>query len=908
MRGQRFTFCFVVFLAVTIGRPSQSFAQKNTGQVDSLNRLSAITVRTDPAEAKKYADQALEESTAIGYRKGIGEAYINIGQYHRLQMNSSEAMKYALLARDEFEAIDLEQSLPSVYRLMAQSYIVAGDDSVAFHHFRQAFALDKQHHDSLGLAKDLLGFGFLSEVRQQHDSSLYYAQSAVTIVEKMGDRILPDVHTLINAYNNLGSAHTYLGHFEEGALSYAKALPIALRSENLEMAALLYQNLGEVSYKTSDYSSAQANLDSALSIANRLKSIKRKEQVYHVLRQMEEARGNFKAAHDYLIQLWHLRDTLFTTERAQKVAELEKIYNTQKNEETIRTLEHERQLDVVWRNALIVVVIVITIAGIIIYRLQRLKTQKTKELLATQQALNSNLTEVDRLKSHFFASISHEFRTPLTLILAPVEQGLKTNPAQLDRNSLFLIRRNANHLLELVNQLLDLSKLEAGKMKLVLSYGRIDKLFNLISASFDSLAQYQKVNFVRNFNLPDEPVFFDEDKVEQIVTNLLTNAFKFTPQNGTVTFATSLKKENDTRFIVIEVHDTGKGIPAEQQEKIFNPFYQVQTNTEQYTTGTGLGLFLVRELLKLSNGRIEVRSEVGVGSSFIVSIPVDRHAFDADVEQVPVTTKTEYKELYTEVKSVPAADANKDTILVVEDNVDLRNFITHILQNKYTVITAKDGVEATQLARQVIPNLVLSDVMMPKVDGIQLVENIKKDVRTSHIPVVLLTAKNEDQSRIQSFKTGADDYLTKPFSEEELLVRIHNLVEQRKQLAAKFREQIIVSGAKVNHDSMDDRFLLKVHEVVETYLGDINFSVSKLATEVNMSRTQLLRKLKAITGLSPNEYIKNVRLKRAAEMIKQRTNTVTQVGYAVGFNDQSYFTKCFKKQFGVTPSEFLQEN
>jgi DNA-binding response OmpR family regulator len=250
--------------------------------------------------------------------------------------------------------------------------------------------------------------------------------------------------------------------------------------------------------------------------------------------------------------------------------------------------------------------------------------------------------------------------------------------------------------------------------------------------------------------------------------------------------------------------------------------------------------------------------------------------------------------------------SGKDSVLIVEDNAELRQFMSATIQeNKFTVLTAADGLEALQLAMKFVPSLVLTDLMMPRMNGMELTKKLKEDERTSHIPIILLTAKNESQSRLGALRTGADDYLTKPFSPDELLARITNLIEQRKKLAEKFRERILVPATISEDVSMDERFLHKVRTAVETNMSDYTFTVERLADEINLSRTQLLRKLKALTGLSPNDFIKDIRLKRASDMIRQRVDTITQIGYAVGFNDQSYFTKCFKKQFRLTPSEYL---
>ncbi|HEY5748622.1 MAG TPA: ATP-binding protein, partial [Chryseolinea sp.] len=609
----------------------------------------------------------------------------------------------------------------------------------------------------------------------------------------------------------------------------------------------------------------------------------------------------------YLRKYFSLKDSLYGLENARQIAALETRRETEEKDQTIKLLEQEKRIHQIWRNVLIGGVVLALTIAVLIYRLQRSRTQKTKQLLDIQQLLNDKLKEVDKFKTDFFANISHEFRTPLTLILAPLENELKKKLPASGKKNLVLIRRNANRLLDLVNQLLDLSKLESGKMDLHIRQGELKQFLLAITESFESLAQYKQIEFIRNINLDDKPYWFDQDKTEKIVTNLVSNAFKYTPAGGTVSISADLV---DNRDLSIVVTDTGTGIPKEEQEHVFSAFYQTKQAASQQQ-GTGLGLPLVKELIKLYNGTISLQSEPGQGTSLTAMIPVRKEAFDASVvvddSDVLSPFYIGHQTVDTDGNRTTSQSLlhNKDSILVIEDNTDLREFMAATLQNNnYAVLSASDGEEALPLALKYVPSLVLSDLMMPKMDGIAFTKKMKDDERTSHIPVILLTAKNEPQSRIDGLKTGADDYLTKPFSPDELLVRIDNLISQRKKLALKFRERLLVSPAPTREASLDDKFLDKARTIVDAYLGDYTFTVEQMAEEMNLSRTQLFRKLKALTGLSPNDFIKDIRLKRAAEMIRQKVDIITQIGYAVGFNDQSYFTKCFKKQFGVTPTEF----
>ncbi|WP_188928088.1 hybrid sensor histidine kinase/response regulator transcription factor [Dyadobacter endophyticus] len=576
-----------------------------------------------------------------------------------------------------------------------------------------------------------------------------------------------------------------------------------------------------------------------------------------------------------------------------------------------------------WALAIYALLLVGMAAILVRFRERKLKKEKLaledtvrerteKILLQTEE-----LKEMDRLKSRFFANISHEFRTPLTLILAPLEEELAKKPPA-EQGRLLIMKRYANRLLELVNQLLNLSKLEAGKMELQVQNVELRQFLSVLSSSFDSLAQHKGISFEKSVGVPEGSFWFDPDKLEKVIINLLSNAFKFTPASGLVKFEANMDEQSGRQMLCIAVSDTGRGIAPEEQKQVFESFYQARQTVENQDGGTGLGLAFARELVKLHKGDISLQSQVGKGSVFSIRIPVSKEAFDAKqiVEaglsgytlpsaqaiSLPLDEREENKRDASGPKS--RGSAQRETVLIVEDNAELRGYMASLLENDYIIYKAPDGAEALACARKVLPSLIISDLMMPKMDGMQLTASIKSDERTSHIPVILLTAKSGQESRIDGLKTGADDYLTKPFSVEELTVRVANLIELRKKLAERYRERIRVQVTPAEEMSLDDKFLMKAKEIVEANMEDVLFSVEKMAEEMSLSRTQLLRKLKALTGLAPNDFIRDLRLQKAAEMIRQKADTITQIGYAVGFNDQSYFSKSFKKEFGETPTEY----
>jgi signal transduction histidine kinase/DNA-binding response OmpR family regulator len=523
-----------------------------------------------------------------------------------------------------------------------------------------------------------------------------------------------------------------------------------------------------------------------------------------------------------------------------------------------------------------------------------------------------NIKDIDDIKSRFFANISHEFRTPLTLIQGPLQKieeqandRSKSGYTEVSLRQISTMRRHTGRLLELVNQLLDLSRLDSGKMKMQVIKGDVMQIIRVLAASFESMAERKQIHYY--VHLPEQTTitFFDKDKLEKIITNLLGNAFKYTPEKGTV----SLNVECDDNRIRFEVDDSGHGISKKDLAKVFDRFYQVEGTEDK---GTGIGLALVKELVDLYSGQISVNSEPGKGTRFKVSLPVGKNAFKenemvyGEWKDNEIQIKKHYEKRVESSPVLQLADGSQlPLVLIVEDNDDLRHFIYETIEKDFQVIEAANGKEGYEKALAEIPDIIISDVMMPVMDGFKLTEKLKKSEYTSHIPVILLTAKAGQQHRVEGLETGADDYLTKPFDAKELLVRIQNLVQQRKLLRKKFAGQVMLKPAEIAVNSADKNFLTNVMQALEKNMGEDNFGVEELAVAVNMSRSQLHRKLIALTNQAPGEVIRNTRLLRAKELLQKKFATPSEVAFKVGFSSHTYFSKCFKEEFGISPSEVL---
>jgi signal transduction histidine kinase/DNA-binding response OmpR family regulator len=526
-----------------------------------------------------------------------------------------------------------------------------------------------------------------------------------------------------------------------------------------------------------------------------------------------------------------------------------------------------------------------------------------------ERAVAARIRDMDEMKSRFFANISHEFRTPLTLIHAPLQQieetlnNNKEGVATVPLRHIKTMRRNTDRLLELVNQLLDLSKLDSGKMKLQVVKGDVLQLLRAITASFESVAERKAINYHVHFPERSYIGFFDKDKLEKIFSNLLSNAFKYTPEGGTVSVHADVEEQR-LRF---SIEDSGPGIPKKEVDKIFDRFYQLEGTEDK---GSGIGLALVKELTNLYRGQISVSSEPGKGSRFRVTVPVEKSLFKEE-ELVYGTWESQNSFINTSLEESETYISNSfvhpalPLLLLVEDNHDLRQFIREVVQEQYQVVEAVNGKEGFEKAISEIPDIVVSDVMMPLMNGFDLTEKLKKDERTSHIPVILLTAKAGQVHKLEGLTTGADDYLTKPFDRPELLLRMQNLITQRKLLRKKFAGAILLKPSEVAVNSTEENFLQKLMQAIETNMGEEDFGVEQLAKEMALSRSQLHRKLVALSGQSPSEVLRNTRLLRAKELLQKKSATPSEVAFKVGFNSHAYFSKCFKEEFGISPSEVV---
>lgn len=513
------------------------------------------------------------------------------------------------------------------------------------------------------------------------------------------------------------------------------------------------------------------------------------------------------------------------------------------------------------------------------------------------------MRELDAMKLRFFTNVSHELRTPLTLILTPAERLMKKVDDQQIKAQLEVIQRNARRLLNLVNQLLDFRKLEVDNIKLNSRRGDIVSFVKDTGQSFADLFDSKGIHFAFESDLSAFQTHFDHDKIEKIVFNLLSNAAKFTPQGGKVKLSISVIDNEGIRIIV---EDTGIGIPESLHAKVFERFFQNPDNDAAMNQGSGIGLSLCSEFVKMHGGDIHVESRKGQGSRFILNLPLLEAQDESpavDPKEVP-DIKEEQGFDYEEVKGKD----DLPLVLLVEDNPDLRTYLRENLSEKYHVIEADDGESGWELALNRRPDLIVSDIMMPGIDGIVLCKRLKADQRTSHIPVILLTAKSSSSQELEGLEAGAEVYISKPFNFDVLELQMERVIALRNEFKKNFGQRFEIKPGEIGITSLDEKFLKKALKTVEKNIGNSEFSVEKMGKELGVSRGHLYNKLVALTGKTPVEFIRIMRLKRAAQYLEKSQLTVSEIAYEVGFNDPKYFSRYFKEEFGLVPSEYAKSN
>jgi signal transduction histidine kinase/DNA-binding response OmpR family regulator len=639
---------------------------------------------------------------------------------------------------------------------------------------------------------------------------------------------------------------------------------------------------------------------------------------YEAISENYQKLGKADSALVYYQKFYTLHDSIRQLHFDKNVQEIEGKYQNEQKEKQIAEakLEVAHQANLKRISIGIGLAVVAFIFGIFQYfrNQQKRKQYQTELSLKIEQSKAQQMAELNQLKSNFFANISHEFRTPLTLILGPIEQ-IKNNELKGDIHKYVpMMYRNAHRLRDLTNQLLDLSKIESGKTQLLLQDGDIFQFSRQLISSFESWAESKDLDY--EFEIPHKSLWvqYDRDKYEMIISNLISNAIKYTPIEGSIQISLKSEQIDNLVKVIGKIKDNGFGIAKADQEFIFQRFYQSNTS-EDGSASSGIGLALTKELVELHGGSITFSSVENEGTQFNFVIPfkISNKKVNSNIEAMTIKPKPFFLEDHSKSKEDkkfdPQSYKNKSIVLIVEDNTDVRNYIVEQIKDKHQILEAKDGKEGLAMAIESIPDLIITDLMMPNMNGNELTRQLKTDERTSHIPVIILTAKADLEDKLEGLETGADDYLTKPFNARELELRVKNAINQTKLLSAKIMDsgiQLSPKGVSVN--SVDQKFLSRLLEFLEIEIDNEQLSVEGLAQMIGMSRSQLHRKLTALTNKTPNAFIRTFRMQRAHELLSKKAGNISEIAFMVGFNSLTYFSKCFKDEYGYNPTKVLKKS
>ena len=924
-----------------------------------LNGLFGEYVRSNLEKAAFYNDQALNLSRKINYPKGITDAIYNKSSLLRIQGNYDSALVILVAAKQDykklpdtiayadllsevgylfflkndpkdalinlFEALELyektgsKKNLALLYNRFGSLYKNQKLYDSALCYYKKSYEINDATGFKLGCSANLINIGTIYEEKNDYLTAIGYFQRALEIKKQLGDK-----QGTQKCLNNIGTAFMDLGNVPNAIAYHRQALALALDYTSKLDIAMAYINLGFDYQKAKDYDQAISYALKGLDLAKQINDLQLLRESSRVLYESYGVLKRFDKAYQYLGLFKLYSDSLVTKNNLKALTEIETKYNVARKVNEITQLKIEKgkqELNIQtlrgWVN--LGIGLFFSLLALALFFYYRARTSKK---------LSLKLKEINEMKTHFFANLSHEFRTPLTLMLGPAEKLMeKATPD--DKPWLELIHRNATRLLFLDEQLLEFTKIDSGSQKINLVFGNILVPLKSIAESYVLLAGQK--NILYSWSFPEEPLelYFDPDILEKVTGNLVSNAFKYTRTGGMVQLLVSRSNHGNphdglgpglTSFARIDVKDSGMGIPEDKKEVIFERFYQLNHHPGNTVGGVGIGLALTRELLNLHHGSISLESREGNGSTFSVFLSLDRNTYSREeLGETRLFIPQAVKEPEPQVNEVPAGEyrannesaagaaeeSNLPQVLVVDDNADMRSYIRQVLEEHFLISDAENGDNGFEIACSAIPDLIITDVMMYPVNGIELCMKLKRDERTSHIPVIMLTALSGSQERIEGLETGADDYITKPFSPHELLVRIRNLVSQRNKLRQLFSSSMNIEPKTISVTSADEKFLQKLITLIEQNIDNPELDGEFILLNIAMSRSQLHRKIKALTDQPITGFIRIIRIKRAAQLMNLKFGNVSEIMYAVGFNNLSYFTKSFREVYNMTPSEFM---
>ncbi|MDX2171776.1 MAG: response regulator [Bacteroidota bacterium] len=874
-------FIISVFFGVSKGQ--------NQKQIDSIiykiNNTSGIKKaktfclaanyykRNKPDTAILLSRNALQLNTELNNDTIQSNALGNIAECYANKSQFDSATAYYVKAIVIAEKIGSQKKMASYNNGLGMVFYQLGDIQKSIVYMQKAAAIKLKEGDVLYYATINCNIaGALQRLGKYNE--------AIAILRDSESKLksFDNVEIIANLYNSLGSAYQLQSkNIDSVEYYYKKCIDLITNPELDYYRLAAYINISDLYIEKNKLDLAEQNIFKALSVVNKLNLGIEKIKTFEILSHLYEKKNDFPKALNYKKLQLSLRDSLINSEKEQIIQELDKKYQTEKKDSQIKEQELIIEKDANKRNKLIILFILVVFVLIIVtvYFLFKKQSQKA----------------IERAKQKFFSNVVHEIRTPLSMIQAPLSLLKKNKNTEEEQYQINLAEKSIKRLNELVNQMLDISKIETQKYKLNNAFGDIRVFFEELGSYYSAIAFEKNISLITQINFQSTLLYFDKDALEKITGNLLSNAIKYTKSNKQIGLTVNINELEEDVNLEIIVWDTGIGISKKDQENIFERFYR-GSESLAHASGVGIGLSLVNDLVLLYNGSINLKSEVNKGSTFTVNIKLKKP--DNVVLELNNTSHS----------------TDQKQILIVEDDASILEFNSRLLQNNnYTVLQANNGIEALQIIEKTLPDLIISDVMMPGMDGLEFLTNLKNNEVTNHIPIIFLSAKSTPNSRIDVLSLGAQSYLTKPFLPDELLALVKNQLAILTKKQVEFEEKI-----KEPEKTVEEKFVgtepytQKLFKLIFTNLDSSELTVEFLADLMATNRSHFQRKLKSITGFSPSELIKIIRLEKAKEFLIAKKGNITEVAYMVGFSSQSYFTKCFTDYFKNSPSEMLQKH
>ncbi len=837
---------------------------------DLLERSRGYIKLKQPDSALQFAEMALQKAmeqnnlqNRIKAMTAKGKALFNLHKEKEGVALFFEALRMCRPAEDKKEIAALYGEIGYAY--YAQQHI---KEAKSYYQMQLSLCRALNPKDSLG--NQLVNLAVMHDFLKEYDSAIIALNEVADILSRTDNTPLRGYY-----YINRGALMEYTGKPDSAKEYYLRAYDAwKLAGNEAQMYKAIF-NIGFLYEERGNYNEALKYYHRSVEAAERFGFKKEVAHVYGTMAEAYAALHDYQNAYDYLYKYAMLQDSLSKSDFNNYVVRLDKQFEGEKNRQTIQdqklkletaNLEVQKQ-----RNKVLLIILVFTVLaliGIVLFGYVTIRSRVQKK--------------VEEAKSRFFANVAHEIRTPLSMIQGPVKtlQGKITDPDlvyQLD-----MAERNTNRLNELINQMLDISKIDAAKYKLEERVGNVSEFLETLAKQYVLQANEKSIKTTVHIEPAPGNVLFDKDALEKVVGNLLSNAIKYTPAGGSVGLEVGLRTVAGRVNCTISVWDTGAGIAAADQQRIFDRFYRTRTQENAGTKGIGIGLSLVQELVNLMKGEIKIVSEPGQGAVFTVTLSFAQQQPESDMP-------------------MPADGAA--IVLLVEDDKDILDFNRRLLQGKgYRVLTATNGAEALSVLAEDLPDIVVTDIMMPVKDGLTLLKELKATLRTRHIPVIALSAKASADAKMDAMGAGAQAYMVKPFLPDELAALVANLLDMAQYANRAPQSEAIAEGANGASERPMDPFAQRCYDLINERLDDAQLSVELLAELMNVNRSHFQRKIKALTGFSPSELIRSIRLEKARQLLRQGGSNITETAYATGFTSQSYFTKCFTDNFGYPPS------